>query len=136
MRKLSVLVVAFAIGVPVGCLAVAGASGSPRVYVNFGEKAQYRPKTLYLGNQPIVEIEWESWGEPTAVGTGVFPANDCLPNCARGHITNDPVSLKLDRIHTCHGKRLYSRVRYELPPSAPGASRQSLSVNCAGRFSS
>lgn len=110
------------------------AAAQPKVFVDFGFKRQFRPWTLYLGNQVVRKVRWRRWGKPVTHGKGIFPSNDCEPNCAEGHITNYRAKIRLDRIHACGGILYYSRLRLALPRSAPGSSHQTVSVTCAGRF--
>ena len=48
----------------------------------------------------IADIEWKIWRATGAVGTGVYFANDCKPNCAEGKVSQVPVLINLDGLFT------------------------------------
>jgi hypothetical protein len=81
----------------------------------FGAPAQH-PGNLQLDNHTVLNMEWTSWGEPVAEGTGVLPLSNCLPNCAAGKVTRWPATIRLSRIRVCEGAvRYYTHLYLELP---------------------
>jgi len=56
----------------------------PKVYAHFAEKWQVKPRTLYVGNYAIENLEWAHWNSRATVGEGIFPYNNCRPSCAAG----------------------------------------------------
>jgi hypothetical protein len=80
----------------------------PRVFVSEDGTLVYKPDTISLGaSSAIIEIRWLSYGGTTALGKGVFPADDCKPNCAEGMITRKPVTVRLNRRVLCQGELAY-----------------------------
>jgi hypothetical protein len=91
-----------------------------------------RPRSLAIGaSQGIFEIRWNSWGGRRARGTGTFPANDCIPYCAAGHITPHRVALTLSRKRVCRGYEEYLSLRYRpLDGDVPRAETVDFSYRC------
>ena len=56
----------------------------------------------------IGDIKWKTWRASGAVGTGVYFANDCKPNCAEGKVFQTPVLINLDGLFT-DGQRYFLR---------------------------
>jgi hypothetical protein len=84
-----------------------------RVYVTGTGVRSYRPSIVYFGaSARIFAIRWRRWGGPVAVGTGIFPANNCIPNCAEGSITDHPVTIRLSRRRLCNGYVQYLTMRF------------------------
>jgi hypothetical protein len=56
----------------------------------------------------LANVNWEIWRATGAVGTGVYFANDCKPNCAEGKVIQTPVLINLDGLYT-DGQRYFLR---------------------------
>jgi hypothetical protein len=84
---------------------------APRVFVPQDGLLIYKPDTIALGASAAIEqIRWLSYGGATAVGAGVFPANDCKPNCAGGTITRKRVTVRLNRRILCRSVVAYQLI--------------------------
>jgi hypothetical protein len=83
---------------PSRCTSRAGRNLQHRVFVPQDGLLVYKPDTISLGASAAIEqISWLKYGGKTAVGAGVFPSNDCKPNCAGGTITPKRVTVRLNR---------------------------------------
>ena len=111
--------------------------GHHKVYAHFGEKWQVKPRTLYIGNYTIEELEWAHWNSRATVGEGIFPYNNCQPSCAAGHISRYETWVVLRRAIRCPGRRsyIYTKLTYLLPRSAPSGGA-TFTMSCSGRFKS
>lgn len=81
-------------------VAAALASAPIRVYRNPAviQGLKVRPSTLTLaadGNYMITWLHWTGWGSSTARANGVNHVNNCVPDCANGHIWKVRVSVRL-----------------------------------------
>ena len=47
------------------------------------------------GNYTITGLHWTGWGSSTARASGINHVDNCVPNCASGHITKVRVSVRL-----------------------------------------
>ena len=60
-------------------------------------KPQVRPTSFVLtcadDNSYLTGLAWSSWNAGSALGTGKWHLNDCVPNCARGHFLTYPVDV-------------------------------------------
>jgi hypothetical protein len=57
-----------------------------------------RPRSLTMaadGNYTITGLRWTGWGSPSARAQGVNHVNNCVPNCAQGHVRKVRVSVRL-----------------------------------------
>jgi hypothetical protein len=80
----------------------------PRVFVPSHGQLEYMPDLIGLGaSSDIEQIHWRAYGGATAVGNGIWPKNDCEPNCADGHITPVKVTVRLTRRILCRGVLAY-----------------------------
>jgi hypothetical protein len=113
----------------------AGKPPPHKVYAHFAEPYQFKPRTLYIGNYAIEELEWSRWNYSITTGAGIFPYNNCKPYCAAGHITRYETTVTLGRPVRCPGKSayIYTRLRYTLPPSAPNGGA-AFTMSCSGRY--
>jgi hypothetical protein len=72
---------------------------SKPVVLNCLNKPEVRPGTLVLtcadDGTGLQGMHWTSWTTPLASGYGTFYENDCIPNCAEGHIHYYPVLVML-----------------------------------------
>ena len=102
------------------------------VYFTGTGSRRTRPTVLYLGaSQRIYEITWRSWGGKRARGTGTFPANDCIPYCAAGHITPHRVAVTLSHKRVCRGYEEYLSLRYRpLAGNVPRAETVDFGYRC------
>src|SRR4051794_39641593 len=76
-----------------------------KTFAHFSLGYQYKPTTLYLGaSQDVEGVRWSFWGARRATGTGTYPYNDCVPDCARGTVTRHPADLTASGVEFC-GKR-------------------------------
>jgi hypothetical protein len=91
------------------------------------DKLYYRPHTFLLsgdGTFGIDKVHWKSYGGPVATATGRAFADNCLPNCAEGHIFKPQAKLVLSKIVQCQGHPVYSRLRYQLIGKLPKGLRR------------
>ena len=80
--------------------ATAVASTRIRAYENPAviQGLEIRPPTLTMaadGNDTITGLRWNGWGSSTARASGINHVNNCLPDCASGHITKMRVTVRL-----------------------------------------
>ena len=72
-----------------------------------------KPEIVYFGaHERIFKLRWRSWDGKRARARGIYPVNDCRPNCAEGHITNYPVRVKLSKVRQCGSRFRYLRIRW------------------------
>lgn len=87
-----------------------GESGDEVFFTDLLGETLNEPSELLIFQQiQITELEWQSWGSPTAVGTGVQEASDCDPNCAEGSIVRSDITVTLSDIEECDGLRQYAK---------------------------
>jgi hypothetical protein len=75
-----------------------------------GSGAQ-RPSSLQLtgdGTLAVEQVQWTSWGGPTATGSGNALYHGCTPNCAAAPTHAAVVSIRLSNIRSCKGRRYYA----------------------------
>jgi hypothetical protein len=92
--------------------ACAAASTQVRVYANAGviQGLKVRPSTLTMaadGNDTITDLHWSSWGSATAQASGTNHVDNCVPNCAQGHIKKVHVTVRLSDRGRYKGKYVY-----------------------------
>jgi hypothetical protein len=125
-----------------GCSATASsAAGHARaVFPQKGQAADsaVRPKVLRVAADGSVDIRgltWTAWGTTTASGTGTARVNDCTPNCANGHMSNEPVKVTLTKPHRVCGRRVFGEVSMTYsgrrPATFPAHQSFRLLVDCA-----
>jgi len=72
------------------------------------ETAQYKPESITItcadGGIFAEMIQWSSWSQDGAAGTGIFSENLCQPNCAEGKRVTAPVKLTLSNLTELKGK--------------------------------
>jgi uncharacterized protein YceK len=76
-----------------------------------------RPISLQLtadGTLSVERVQWDSWGGPTARGSGSALFHGCIPNCAAAPTHAAVVSIRLSDVRTCGGKRYYAGVTLRL----------------------
>ena len=109
------------------------ASPTDRIYFTGSYRRRYRPRTVYFGaSQRIIRIRWRRWNGPVAVGRGTYPVNDCIPYCARGTVTNFPVTVRLSRRRTCGSFTEYLTLTRTYIGRGPSGSprRQRINFRC------
>jgi hypothetical protein len=86
--------------------AVAHAAKSHVVIVNCRGTGQIRPSSFVItcadGNDYLTGLHWSSWPVNASAGAAAFGrgsehVNDCIPNCAQGHVHSFPVLVTLWR---------------------------------------
>jgi len=106
-----------AYGRPSGILAA-----SIRVYENPAviQGLTTRPAQLTLsadGNYMITGLRhWQAWGAPIAQANGINHVNNCVPDCAAGHVAKVHVTVQLSRRGNYHGHYVYQC--YAVKPAA------------------
>ena len=72
------------------------------------ETAEYKPVSITLtcadGGVFVEKIQWVTWSQDGAMGTGIYSENLCEPNCAEGTRVTAPVSLTLSNLTEQSGK--------------------------------
>jgi len=72
------------------------------------EYPEYKPESIMIycgdGGAYIDKIEWDSWNQEGASGTGQYYKNLCEPDCADGEILHAPVNVRLSKLTPRKGK--------------------------------
>ncbi len=72
------------------------------------EYPEYKPKAMTLtcadGGLYVDRIQWTSWSQKGATGTGIFYENLCEPSCAEGKQVSEEVKIKLSDLTPRKGK--------------------------------
>jgi hypothetical protein len=72
------------------------------------EFPEYKPESITItcadGGIFVEMIQWSSWSQDGAAGTGIFSENLCQPNCAEGKRVTAPVKLTLSNLTELKGK--------------------------------
>jgi hypothetical protein len=72
------------------------------------EYPEYKPETIMIycgdGGAYISKINWTSWSQDGATGTGEYYKNLCEPDCADGKIVHAPVKVSLSDLTPRKGK--------------------------------
>ncbi|MFE2140674.1 hypothetical protein ACFXA3_02765 [Streptomyces sp. NPDC059456] len=72
---------------------------APVVVIDCFSQARVRPEEYLLacgdGNNRLVGLRWDTWGQRTATATGTDLVNDCTPYCAAGRFRPYPVTVTL-----------------------------------------
>jgi hypothetical protein len=88
-------------------------STAPPVVVNCQQKTQVRPRSIILacadGNAYTGSLSWTAWGSSSALASGTYAFNDCIPNCLSGHGHTFPALVVLWGARALPG---HSEVRY------------------------
>jgi hypothetical protein len=106
----------------VGTSANAIPGGGIRVYKNPAviQGLAIRPSQLTLaadGNYTITGLHhWKDWGSATARANGINHVNNCVPDCANGHISHVPVKVQLSSPGHYRGHYIYRC--YAVKPAA------------------
>jgi hypothetical protein len=102
---------------PASTVATTTTAATQPVYVEFDPTpAAQKPAELDIYNHTeLTGINWSSWGEGTAQGTGVLADNTCTPDCAAGHDNKFDATVKLTDIQQVNGKQEYTRYTVTFP---------------------
>jgi hypothetical protein len=72
------------------------------------EYPEYKPESIMIycgdGGAYIDKINWKSWNQDGASGTGEYYKNLCEPDCADGKIVHAPVNVRLSELTPRKGK--------------------------------
>ena len=72
------------------------------------EIAEYKPESITItcadGGVFVEKIQWSSWSQDGATGTGIYSENLCEPNCAEGTRVTAPVKLTLSNLTEYKGE--------------------------------
>ena len=72
------------------------------------ETAEYKPESITItcadGGIFVEKIQWSTWSQEGATGTGIYSENLCEPNCAEGERVTAPVKLTLSNLTENKGK--------------------------------
>lgn len=72
------------------------------------EHPTHKPKTIILtcadAGLYVDKIQWTSWSQNGATGTGIFYENLCNPSCAEGQLVSEAVNVKLSNLTPRKGK--------------------------------
>jgi len=93
-----------------GLLATAAPAASARIYVKdpLSQKLKFKPWRLEFRDLDITELSWKNWGKKVATARGISRILTCKPNCASGGSETTATTVRLSRIRTRGGKRLYT----------------------------
>jgi hypothetical protein len=90
-----------------------------------GYFARARPRRVYFGAHEWIErIHWRGWDGPRARGRGIYPVDDCTPDCARGQFHRHRVRVSFWRPRWCKGAYRYSRLGWTFVGTAPAYRRR------------
>jgi hypothetical protein len=93
-----------------------------RVYENPAviQDLTVRPRQLTLaadGNDTITGLrKWKGWGTAVAKANGLNHVNNCVPDCANGHVARVPVTVQLSSPGVYRGDYVYRC--YAVKPAA------------------
>jgi hypothetical protein len=82
-------------------------------YLNEGA-AEVRPHEILLaedGTVAVTAIKYQSYGGPTATGTGRGYTRGCTPDCAQGKVLRPRAEVKFSQRIQCQGKLIYARLQ-------------------------
>ena len=72
------------------------------------EYPEYKPKAITFtcadAGLYVDKIEWSSWSQNGATGTGIFHENLCKPSCAEGKQVRESVKVELSDLTPRKGK--------------------------------
>jgi hypothetical protein len=93
------------------------------VVLNCLGKPQVKPGDLVLacadGNSSLIGMSWTSWTPKLASATGIVEQNDCVPDCAEGHLHRYPVLAMLWGPAGYAGGHRYSEITLVFPGARP-----------------
>jgi len=88
----------------------------------FPDVFTYRPHSIGISCDRTLSlkgIHWKSYGGRIALGKGTARTQGCTPSCANGPVPLVPVTIRLSKVVTCEGRRLYARMFYRLSGRVP-----------------
>jgi hypothetical protein len=72
------------------------------------ELPKYKPEAITLtcadGGLYLDKIQWQSWSQNGATGTGIFFENLCEPSCSEGEQVQEKVNIRLSDLTPRKGK--------------------------------
>lgn len=72
------------------------------------ESSEYKPQAITLtcadAGLYVDKIQWSSWSQLDATGTGIFYENLCEPSCADGQLVSEAVNVELSNLTLRKGK--------------------------------
>ena len=72
------------------------------------DTAEYKPESITItcadGGVFVEKIQWVTWSQDGAMGTGIYSENLCEPNCSEGKRVTAPVKLILSNLTEHNGK--------------------------------
>ena len=72
------------------------------------ETAEYKPESITItcadGGVFVEKIQWSTWSNDGATGTGIYSENLCEPYCSEGKRVTAPVKLILSNLTEHNGK--------------------------------
>ncbi|MGW8778415.1 hypothetical protein ACWGNM_10075 [Streptomyces sp. NPDC055796] len=99
---------------------------NPVVVVDCFSQGRVRPREYLLacgdGNNRLVGLRWNTWGQRTATATGTDMVNDCTPYCAAGRFRSYPVTVTLSHPRPWPGHpdvQRYATIRLLYTDTAP-----------------
>jgi hypothetical protein len=73
----------------------------------------------------LEDLEWSSWSDREAVGTGTMTGVVCEPTCAQGTTISAPATITLSQPIVCPAGRFFDRGRIEVESDDPAAASTS-----------
>jgi hypothetical protein len=70
-----------------------------------------RPSLVLMfqdGHWALEDLHWSSWGGPVARATGISSLSNCIPSCAGGKRTHDPIRFVVSQPRHLFGRTVYS----------------------------
>jgi hypothetical protein len=120
MRFLNRCLLAGVLSLSAGLVATAAAAASGTaaatpIKITNCTTAAVRPRQIVLacgdGNTALSSLRWSRFGGSTASARGTLEYNDCMPNCAAGHIHRYAITIKAFNLRSCRGGfRVYNKV--------------------------
>ena len=96
-----------------------------------------RPSLVLMfqdGSWVIKKLRWSSWGGPVARASGISSASNCVPDCAGGKRTNDPVQFVLSRRRHLFGRTVYACYQLTDPNAPPIDQRDCLKHSYGNQY--
>jgi hypothetical protein len=89
------------------------------------QQPQMRPSRVTFaadGNHYVTRLRWRGWGNAITRASGIDHINNCVPNCAAGHIFAVPAKVTLSRPGKRRRREVY-RCFDVFAPSGPAGER-------------
>ena len=98
------------------------------VVLDCQNRAQVRPGSYVLAcadaNDYLTRLAWKNWGPGLASATGLQKENDCVPDCASGHLHGYPVDAVFwGSAAVRPGEKRFTRVTLLYPGARPPVGR-------------